>query len=1229
MKPSIYRAILIISEENEKAGALTATLEAAGYEIIRSQSFKDIKKIILGAKPIIIISYIDHNSFRSFKPTSETIKIPIIIISENEEEAQKNLTNDLIILIAQESPQILLNKLLPFIKLGQALMISEDEKHESKMAAEIKEKELEARIRKLEAQNKQLLTLNREAPKELAHRSIQSDILPPFLKLSPEVIAITRISDGKIIDVNDAAERVTEYSREEALETSSLKVRLWVNLEDRQKMTEILLKDGRVHNFETKFRKKSGTIFPVILSACSIIFENDPCIITTFIDITEKRRAENLLKARVNLTEASTEGDSDSILKTALIEAEKLTDSHIGFFHLIDEKNYSIPLQKWSDGTKNVCGTGANSRHNPINEAGLWADCIRSRKPYIHNNYQAIPDKKGLPVGHVPILRVLTLPIFSGDEIVAIIGVGNKAWNYDEGDVKSLSDLSVMVYDLIIKIEAEKALKESEERFKAIFEYAAIGICQTNLEGKFVNFNKKFSDITGYCKDDLFGMRFIEITHPDDREENLEIFNKLLNSEINSFSFEKRYIHKKGHDVWVNISVAGIRQNDQKPEYFIATIEDITARKKAEYALEKERDFTSAILNTSGALIIVLNKFGKVVIFNRRCEELTGYSLDEVRGEKFWEHLILSEEEEGIRKVFENLGYGFFPNNYENHWKTKTGELRLIEWSNTCLLDENEEVTYIIGSGIDITEKRKTENALRENEAKLRKLNEELEHRVEDRTKELETAMLTAENANKAKSSFLANMSHELRTPLNAILGFSQLMTHDPDLSEKQRKNLSTINRSGEHLLQLINNVLDMAKIESGHTTVNPIFFDLMRLTEDISNMFKLPAMNKNIKFEVNLAKNLPRYISADEGKVRQILINILGNAVKFTEQGEVSLSVSMTTEPVSERIKEQTNNMNDVFYIRFIIDDTGAGMSKDELGVIFMPFLQTSSGQAKAEGTGLGLSISRQFAHLMGGDLFAESKGKGSGSVFTLEIPVQISETKKVTEREINDKHSLSTDVLGRLPGGKKHTILIAEDVEINRLLLCELLSHWEFDVRLAVNGREAVEAWQDFDPDLIFMDMRMPEMDGYEAIETIRSHSERRQPAIIALTASTFEEQKLIILGKGADSFLSKPYREREIAEQLEKFLGVRFIYDAAYESIYDTGSESDNTIDLSDMDRNWLTEMSAAVSDADAIEINRLAEIIKTDHPVIASIIQTCADNFDYEPVRKAVEAATGKN
>ena len=383
-----------------------------------------------------------------------------------------------------------------------------------------------------------------------------------------------------------------------------------------------------------------------------------------------------------------------------------------------------------------------------------------------------------------------------------------------------------------------------------------------------------------------------------------------------------------------------------------------------------------------------------------------------------------------------------------------------------------------------------------------------------------------AEAANRAKSTFLANMSHEIRTPMNAILGFSQLMLRDRNLDARQNQYLGTINRSGEHLLALINDILEMSKIEAGRTTLNPAAFDLPDLLNDLEMMFRVRTDGKRLSFFVELIGDVPRYIVTDINKLRQVFINVLGNAVKFTDRGGVGLRVR------ADRRAETGPRL------LVEIEDTGPGISADEQGKLFRHFEQTKTGQQAGTGTGLGLAISREFVRLMGGDITVSSQ-VGKGSVFSIHLPLKEGEAQAVRSKD-NPRH-----VLRLQPGQAKCRVLIADDIEDNRELLVQILGPVGFEIRLASDGEEAVREFERWRPHLILMDFRMPVMDGHEAIRRIRASPGGKELKIIAVTASAMDENRQELLGIGADDFIGKPFQEVELFQKIHAHLGVEFLY------------------------------------------------------------------------------------
>ncbi len=493
-------------------------------------------------------------------------------------------------------------------------------------------------------------------------------------------------------------------------------------------------------------------------------------------------------------------------------------------------------------------------------------------------------------------------------------------------------------------------------------------------------------------------------------------------------------------------------------------------------------------------------------------------------------------------------------------------------------------------------------------------VNRRLRREVRERARmaeALRSARDAAEAANRAKSAFLANMSHELRTPLNSILGFSELLARSDRIPPEDRENLHTIRRSGEHLLMLINQVLDLSKIEAGRTVLNMEKTDLHALLDDLMNMFRLKTRKKGLTLMFGTAVEVPRFIRADRLKLRQTIINLLSNAVKFTSSGQVALRTMVA--------RREGQDLT----LLFEVEDAGPGIAPEDVSGIFDAFSQTADGCVAPEGTGLGLAISRHFVRLMGGDISVNS-APGRGSVFTFDIRAEALSGADETASASSERQ-----VTGVAPGRTARRILIVDDQPENRKLLVKMLAPLGFALKEAEDGRKALDLHAAWRPDLIFMDLRMPALDGYEATRRIKAADDGGETRVIAMTANAFEGEQAIVEGSGCDGFLRKPFRRADVLEMMQAHLGLRYVYaDASSDVDRTDGGAPDDALPpeaLSDVPERLLAALEAACETADMDRIEELIRHIRVSAPDAADRLQTLARQFEYAEITEMIQRA----
>ncbi|WP_339271191.1 PAS domain S-box protein [Paenibacillus sp. FSL K6-1330] len=625
--------------------------------------------------------------------------------------------------------------------------------------------------------------------------------------------------------------------------------------------------------------------------------------------------------------------------------------------------------------------------------------------------------------------------------------------------------------------------------FEHVYKSAPIGIALVTIEGNWISVNPAACKMFGFTEEELMSQPATDYIYSDCINNKDKLYQSLDESS-STIAVEKQFVHRDGHGIWASMHVSLVRdEKDQTPLFFISQIVDITQSKIAERKLQESIERYTSLKKYNHDAIISFNLEGRIINGNQMAEQLTGYKIPELIGTKI-SNLI---GERNLTRVLSASADYVAVEKGINVIHHKDGHTVEVLATLAPIVIHNKNVGfYIIAK--DMTEQKRL---IIEKEA--------------------------AEKTNKAKSEFLAMMSHEIRTPMNGVIGMTDLIL-ETELDEEQREYVQIIKKSGTTLLNIINDILDFSKIESGRTELVEETFNLRTALSETLNLILPKALEKNIEVTTSVASDVPNQVYGDVTKLRQVLMNLLSNAIKFTPNGAVSISVQC--------VENQGNSA----LIQFSVMDTGIGVSSEKVAQLFEPFYQVDHYMTrKVEGTGLGLAICKKLVQLMGGDIWYEKNQNQPGSVFTFTVDFSFESNagNKQENEAVHENHSLGNDL----------KILIAEDNEVNQLVLKKMIEKLGYNSTTVQNGLEAVEALERYSYDIVFMDIQMPFMDGTEAVRAIKeSATSEKEPYIVAVTAHAIKGDREKYLGMGMDEYVSKPVSMNVISAIIDKFLAER---------------------------------------------------------------------------------------
>jgi len=855
---------------------------------------------------------------------------------------------------------------------------------------------------------------------------------------------------------------------------------------------------------------------------------------------SERKRAaaallleQSRLEALLDLSQM-TMAPMQEITDFALDAAVRLTGSTIGYLAFMNEDESVLTMHSWSKTAMKQCAVIDKPIVYPVETTGLWGEAVRQRKPVITNDYSAPdPHKKGYPEGHIKVLRHMNVPVFDGERIVAVAGVGNKSDCYDESDVRQLkllmqgmwrlvrrkrdeqalqeahnklekrvqertSDLDAANRDLKREIaerkRAEKVLKDSQALYSSLVENLPVHVLRKDLEGRFTFANQSFCDLLGKPLEDIAGKTDFDFYPEELAQKYRQDDQRVIET---GELFEAVEVNKKdGETRYVQVMKSAVRDAAGRVAGVQVIFWDVTERHKAKAALEQERYLLHALMDNLPHSIYFTDAQSHFIRINRALARYFGLSdaseaLGKTDSDFFADEHALqakADEEQVMRSgqpLLDKEEKETWPNGHET-WVTST---------KLPLYNEQGEIVGTFGISRDITERRRAAEALR-------------------------AAKEAAEVASRAKSDFLATMSHEIRTPMNGIIGMIDLLL-GMNPTDQQRTYLELASQSAETLLRLINDILDFSKIEAGKLELESVGFELRDTLGDTLQTLAGRASEKDLELTYHIPPEVPDDLVGDPGRFCQIIVNLVGNAIKFTEQGEIAVTVKL------ESLKDHEARLH------FAVSDTGPGIAPEKQRLIFEAFRQADSSMSRRYGgTGLGLAISSHLVEMMSGRMWLEStEGRGSTFHFTAVFALQEGAPVKPAPGPLT-LHGLR--------------VLIVDDNKTNRLIMEEMLKNWGMNPGLVDSGRAALtemsraaEAGESYP--LVLLDGMMPGMNGFELADKIRKTADLSETVIIMLSSAGNLGDGARCRELGIDYCLMKPVKQSELLDSIAAALCV----------------------------------------------------------------------------------------